>query len=57
MRGVSFLVEHGHTLGIVGESGSGKSVRAQTIVGLTPGREHHGPALFEGRDLLGSRAE
>ncbi|MGZ5158613.1 MAG: ATP-binding cassette domain-containing protein, partial [Caldimonas sp.] len=37
VRGVSFQVERGKTLGIVGESGSGKSVATQTIVGLTQG--------------------
>jgi peptide/nickel transport system ATP-binding protein len=52
VRGVSFQVEHGQTLGIVGESGSGKSVATQTIVGLTPGARVSGQALFEGRDLL-----
>ena len=52
VRGVSFVVERGRTLGIVGESGSGKSVTAQTIVGLTPGATITGSALFEGRDLL-----
>jgi oligopeptide/dipeptide ABC transporter ATP-binding protein len=52
VRGVSFGVERGRTLGIVGESGSGKSVTAQTIVGLTPGATITGSATFEGRDLL-----
>jgi peptide/nickel transport system ATP-binding protein len=52
VRGVSFQVEPGQTLGIVGESGSGKSVSTQTIMGLTRGAEVDGQALFEGRDLL-----
>jgi peptide/nickel transport system ATP-binding protein len=52
VRGVSFSVEPGQTLGIVGESGSGKSVSTQTITGLTRGAEISGEALFEGRDLL-----
>jgi peptide/nickel transport system ATP-binding protein len=52
VRGVSFQVEPGQTLGIVGESGSGKSVATQTIMGLTRGAEVQGKALFEGRDLL-----
>ncbi len=58
VRGVSFSVEKGKTLGIVGESGSGKSVSTQTIMGLTRGATVSGQALFSGRDLLEmSRAE
>ena len=52
VRGVSFQVEPGQTLGIVGESGSGKSVATQTIMGLTQGADVQGQALFNGRDLL-----
>jgi oligopeptide/dipeptide ABC transporter ATP-binding protein len=52
VRGVSFDVEPGQTLGIVGESGSGKTVLTQTLLGLTPGAEVEGSALFEGNDLL-----
>jgi peptide/nickel transport system ATP-binding protein len=52
VRGVSFQVDAGQTLGIVGESGSGKSVSTQTIMGLTRGARVKGQALFEGRDLL-----
>lgn len=53
VRGVSFEVVPGRTLGIVGESGSGKSVATQSIVGLTRGARISGQARFEGRDLLG----
>ena len=53
VRGVSFAVEAGQTLGIVGESGSGKTVLTQTLLGLTPGADVSGRALFEGTDLLG----
>ena len=52
VRGVSFGVEPGQTLGIVGESGSGKTVLTQTLLGLTPGAKVSGSALFEGTDLL-----
>jgi peptide/nickel transport system ATP-binding protein len=57
VRGLSFGVERGRTLGIVGESGSGKSVATQTIVGLTQGARISGHAHFEGRDLLRVDAE
>ncbi len=51
MRGVSFRLRRGHTLGVVGESGSGK-----TTMGLTLLRLHQptgGEVIFDGRDLLG----
>jgi peptide/nickel transport system ATP-binding protein len=52
VRGVSFDVEPGRTLGVVGESGSGKTVLTQTLLGLTPGAQVSGSAVFEGEDLL-----
>lgn len=52
VRGLSYTVEKGQTLGIVGESGSGKSVSTQTLMGLTRGARISGEALFEGVDLL-----
>jgi oligopeptide/dipeptide ABC transporter ATP-binding protein len=57
VRGVSFSVDSGKTLGIVGESGSGKSVSTQTIMGLTRGAEVSGAALFKGQDLLTMKPE
>jgi len=52
VRGVSFDVDTGRTLGIVGESGSGKTVLTQTLLGLTPGANVSGSARFDGTDLL-----
>jgi oligopeptide/dipeptide ABC transporter ATP-binding protein len=52
VRGMSFSVDPGQTVGIVGESGSGKSVSTQTIMGLTRGAEISGQAIFDGKDLL-----
>ena len=55
VRGVSFGVDAGRTLGIVGESGSGKTVLTQTLLGLTPGADISGSAVFDGTDLLGAQ--
>jgi oligopeptide/dipeptide ABC transporter ATP-binding protein len=52
VRGVSYSVDRGRTLGIVGESGSGKSVTALTLLGLNAGADITGSARFDGRDLL-----
>jgi oligopeptide/dipeptide ABC transporter ATP-binding protein len=52
VRGLSFVVDAGQTLGIVGESGSGKTVAIQTIIGLTRGADISGEARFGGVDLL-----
>jgi oligopeptide/dipeptide ABC transporter ATP-binding protein len=54
VRGVSFGVKRGETLGIVGESGSGKSVTALSILRLiaSPGRITGGQIVFDGEDLL-----
>ncbi len=52
VRGVSFTVEAGRTLGVVGESGSGKTVLTQTLLRLTAGGDISGRAEFEGKNLL-----
>jgi len=55
VRGVSFSVAPGETLGIVGESGCGKSVTAFSIMRLLPqphGRILGGTIQFEGADLV-----
>ena len=52
VRGISFDLDEGETLGVVGESGSGKSVSTQAMVGLSSGAIVTGRALFQGRDLL-----
>ncbi|MCK2219362.1 ABC transporter ATP-binding protein [Actinomadura sp. ATCC 31491] len=57
VRGLSFSIDRGRTLAIVGESGSGKTVSTQAVLGLTPGADISGTALFEGVDLLKLDAE
>ncbi|MFC5604309.1 dipeptide ABC transporter ATP-binding protein [Sporosarcina koreensis] len=54
VRGVSFEVKKGETLGIVGESGSGKSVTARSIMRLLPSPPSYmkqGTIEFQGEDL------
>ncbi|ATL25084.1 ABC transporter ATP-binding protein [Streptomyces formicae] len=54
VRGVSFDLLPGRTLGIVGESGSGKSATAMGIMGLLPPTaDLHGQVLLGGQDLIG----
>lgn len=55
VRGVSFSVNRGETLGIVGESGSGKSMTALSIMRVLPrpvGRIASGSIQLDGRDLV-----
>jgi len=54
VKGVSFSLKRGHTLGVVGESGSGKTTMGLTLLRLheISGGPTGGRALFDGRDLL-----
>ena len=57
VRGISFDLEPGETMGIVGESGCGKSVSSLAMLGILPktGRITGGQVMFGGRDLVGLR--
>lgn len=54
IRGISFDVEKGESIGIVGESGSGKSVTSLSIMKLLlyPGKIVGGEILFNNEDLV-----
>lgn len=52
LRGVSFDIAAGESLGLVGESGSGKSMTARAVTGMLPkGATTSGDIRFEGADL------
>jgi peptide/nickel transport system ATP-binding protein len=54
LRGVSFLLQRGDTLGLIGESGCGKSMTALALMGLLPmGATVAGSIRFNGQELLG----
>ncbi len=54
LRGVSFSLQRGHTLGLIGESGCGKSMTALALMGLLPmGAAVSGSIRFNGRELVG----
>lgn len=56
VRGISFDVKPGESLGIVGESGSGKSAAVQAINYLSPGKVS-GRILFEGKKISSTSKE
>jgi peptide/nickel transport system ATP-binding protein len=52
LRGISFELERGGTLGLIGESGCGKSITALALMGLLPaGAGVSGSMLFDGVEL------
>ena len=53
VKGISFVLERGQTIGIVGESGSGKSVTSLAIMGLVP----NPPGEVSGGKILFTEAE
>ena len=53
LRGVSFSLPRGGTLGLIGESGCGKSITALALMGLLPdGAQQQGSIKLDGRELL-----
>ena len=54
LRGVSFSMARGDTVGLIGESGCGKSITALALMGLLPeGAQVSGSMRFQGRELVG----
>jgi len=52
LRGVSFSMARGDTVGLIGESGCGKSITALALMGLLPeGAQVAGSIRFEGAEL------
>ena len=53
LRGLSFTLDKGQTLGVIGESGCGKSLTALAIMGLLPeGAQVTGSIRLNGQELL-----
>ena len=52
LRGVSFSMQRGDTVGLIGESGCGKSITALALMGLLPeGARTGGSIRFDGQEL------
>jgi len=52
LRGVSFSMQRGDTVGLIGESGCGKSITALALMGLLPeGARVAGSIRFDGQEL------
>lgn len=55
VKGISFEIPKGKTIGLVGESGSGKSVTSLSVMRLLPeppAKIPSGKILFQGENLL-----
>jgi peptide/nickel transport system ATP-binding protein len=58
LRGVSFSVRRGETVGLIGESGCGKSMTALVVMGLLPPTARvSGSIQFGGQELVGANED
>jgi peptide/nickel transport system ATP-binding protein len=56
VRGISFSLERGETLGLIGESGCGKSITVLSLMGLLPeSAQVSGSIKFDGEELVGKK--
>jgi peptide/nickel transport system ATP-binding protein len=56
VRGVSFSLDRGETVGLIGESGCGKSITAMSLLGLLPeNAQVTGSIRFDGEELVGRK--
>ena len=55
LRGISFSIRRGETVGLIGESGCGKSMTALALMGLLPlGARVSGSIRFDSQELVGA---
>ncbi len=55
LRGLSFSMQRGDTVGLIGESGCGKSITALALMGLLPeAARAEGSIRFDGTELVGA---
>ena len=58
LRGISFSIRRGETVGLIGESGCGKSMTALALMGLLPqGARVSGSIRFDSHELVGAPDE
>jgi ABC-type glutathione transport system ATPase component len=58
VRGITFSLEPGETLGVVGESGSGKTMLSLAVLGLLPrSAKVSGSVRLQGKELLTASAK
>lgn len=59
MKGISFEVGKGETLGLIGESGSGKSLTSKAVMRLLNSRvfKVNGSVKWNGQEILGKKAK